>query len=56
MTKNAYNESKNESKNKATNTMDKSQNKNGMNGSSCMKNTEKNKGVSNCKDSMKDKY
>ena len=50
MTKNAYNESKNETKNKITNAMDKSQNKNAMNSSSCMKNTEKNKGASNCKD------
>ena len=48
-------EVKNETKNKATNTMDKSQNKNAMNGTSCMKNTEKNKGVSNCKDSMGNK-
>ena len=55
MAKNAYNESKNETKNKTTNTMDKSQNKNAMNGTSCMKNTEKNKGVSNCKDSMGNK-
>ena len=53
--KNAYNETKNETKNKASNSTNKSQNKNAMNGSSCMKNTEKNKGVSNCKDSMGNK-